>query len=53
MDDLRFMSLEDIIKERKLDGKKIILKVDMEQAEFPALKYFPTEMLDNIVMIIG
>lgn len=41
-----FASLEDVIKNKKLVGKRIFLKIDIEGGEYEAFRYLPTDYLD-------
>ena len=49
----RYSSLKDIIDSRNLTNRHIIVKMDIEGAEWPGLRSFPREYLkyvDQIVM---
>jgi hypothetical protein len=48
-----FYTIEDMIKMTNLTDKHIFLKIDCEGGEFPGLKYFPIDKLDNIDQIVG
>lgn len=51
----KYVSLKDIIDSRNLTNKHIILKMDIEGAEWSGLRTFPREYLkyvDQIVMEI-
>ena len=48
-----FVTLQDILKRHNLTKKHIIYKTDCEGCEYESLKYFPTEDLDHVDVILG